>query len=45
MGKIPHLAEVIQTALIEEAAQAGRECGFIKCQRDLSGAAFVPTAA
>jgi hypothetical protein len=41
MGKIPQLAEVIQTALIDEAEQAGQACGFIKRKRDLSGATFV----
>jgi hypothetical protein len=41
MNKIPQLAEVIQRVLGDEAEQAGRESGFIKRARVLSGATFV----
>lgn len=41
MSKIPQLAEVIQTVLVEDAERAGRESGFIKRKRELSGATFV----
>ncbi len=41
MRKITQVAEMIQTALVEEAERAGQESGFIKRRRKMSGATFV----
>jgi hypothetical protein len=37
---IPHLSQILQELLIEDANRIGRESGFIQRQRKLSGASF-----
>ena len=40
MTTIPQLSQILQNLLIEDADRIGRESGFIKRQRKLSGASF-----
>ena len=41
MTTVAELSQILQQLLIEDANQLGRESGFIKRQRKLSGASFV----
>jgi len=40
---VPHLADALQTVLTDDANEAARETGFVRRQRQLTGAVFVQT--